>query len=172
MYAVVGCTECGGYWLLADPDDQDTANCPTCGRTHQTANLKRFYTSDDRQAAVEIRSRLLAEKRGETEQFETVADAAELERAVESGTGLDDREYLDRSGVDPDAVGEAGDVSSGGSRSREEIVRAGVAERDDRESAVSYATDHGVPREAAADLLDRLLRRGEATDAGEGIRLL
>jgi len=172
MYAVVGCTECGGYWLLADPDEQDAANCPTCGRTHQTAKLNRFYTSDDRQAAVEIRSRLLAEKRGETEQFEQVADAAELERAVEEGTGVDDREYLDRSGVDPDAVGEAGDVSGGGSRSRDEIVRAAVAERDDREAVLSYATDHGVPREAATDLLDRLLRRGEATAAGGEIRLL
>jgi len=172
MYAVVGCTECGGYWLLADPDDQDTANCPTCGRSHQTGKLKRFYTSDDRQAAVQARSRLLAEKRGETAQFEQVDDAAELERAVEAGTGVDDREYLDRSGLDADAVAAAGDVSGGSSRSRDEIVRAGVADRDDREGVLSYAVDHGVSRAAAADLLDRLVRRGEATEAGGEIRLL
>jgi len=172
MYAVVGCTDCGGYWLLADPDDQESAQCPTCGRTHQRQKLKRFHTSDDRAAAVEARSRLLARKRGDEAAFDRVGDAAELERAVEEGTGVDEREYLDRSGLDPEAVSEAGDVSGGGSRSREEIVRDAVADNDDRAAAVAAAVADGVPESAARDLLDRLVRRGEVTEAGGRLRLL
>ncbi|MEZ3144245.1 DUF5817 domain-containing protein [Halobaculum sp. MBLA0143] len=172
MYAVVGCTDCGGYWLLSDPDDQDSAQCPTCGRTHQIQKLKRFHTSPDRDSAVEARSRLLARKRGDEAAFDRVDDAGELERAVEEGTGVDEREYLDRSGLDADTVSEAGDVSGGSSRSREEILRDAVAEHDDREAAVAEAVADGVPESAATDLLDRLVRRGEATDAGGDLRLL
>lgn len=172
MYAVVGCTDCGSYWLLADPDDQDSAQCPTCGRTHQTQKLKRFHTSSDRASAVEARSRLLARKRGDEAAFDRVGDAAELERAVEEGTGVDEREYLDRSGLDPEAVSEAGDVSGGGSRSREEIVRDAVADSDDRGAAVAAAVADGVPESAAQGLIDRLVRRGEATEAGGRLRLL
>lgn len=173
MYAVVGCTSCGEYWLVTDPDEQDSATCPGCGRTHQTAKLNRFHTSPDRAAAVEARAALLADKRGESDGFAAVPDAGELERAVEDGeTGVSEREYLDRSGLDPDAVAEAGDVSSGGSQSRDEIVREAIRESSDRSEATAYATARGVPEDAARDLLERLLRRGEATDAGGELRLL
>ncbi|MFB6176772.1 MAG: DUF5817 domain-containing protein [Halobaculum sp.] len=173
MYAVVGCTDCGGYWLLTDPESQDSANCPTCGKSHRTEKLRRFYEAADRSAAVQARSKLLADKRDESEQFAELADAGTMERAIEDGeTGVDEREYLERSGLDADEVAAAGDVSGGGSRSRDEIVREAVESADDRASIISYATDHGVPESAAEDLLDKLRRRGEVTEAGGSYRLL
>ncbi len=173
MYAVVGCTGCGGYWLLTDPLAQDSATCPTCGKTHQTEKLRTFHESESRAEAVEARSALLADKHDESDQFAEVADAGTMERAIEDGeTGVGEREYLERSGLDADEVAEAGDVSGGGSRSRDEIVRDAVESADDRTAILSYATDHGVPESAAEDLLDKLRRRGEVTEAGGTYRLL
>jgi len=53
MYAVVGCNECAAMWLLMDPQTSDSARCPRCGKTHQTTKLKRFFESEDREAARE-----------------------------------------------------------------------------------------------------------------------
>jgi hypothetical protein len=174
MYAVVGCSECGGYWLLEDPDDQESATCPTCGRAHRTDRLKRFHAADDRAAAAEARARLLADKRNEADAFAAVDDVTTLEREVDDGeTGVSEREYLERSGVDPDAVAAAGDTSVDGSRSRDEVVRDALREGHATESAVvEYATAHGVPADAARDLLEKLVRRGEVSESRGEYRLL
>lgn len=176
MYAVVGCSECSNMWLVTDPETSDTAQCSRCGKTHRTAKLKRFFESDDRDAAREARAALLAEKRGDSAAFAEVDHVSELEAAAEE-SGIDDREYLAGSGLDPDEVREAGDHASGdggGSRSREEIVRDAVSEADEptAEAIVDHATDHGVPAEAARDLLTKLTRRGEATESRGRYRLL
>ncbi|PSQ06152.1 replication protein H [Halobacteriales archaeon QS_6_71_20] len=174
MYTVVGCGSCGTYWLLSDPDDQESATCARCGTRHRTDRLKRFYESAERAAAAEARAKLLADKRDETAAFERAGSVADLEREVEAFDGaVDDREYLERSGVDPDAVAAAGADDGGGSRSREEIVRDALrAGNATEEAIVGYATDRGVPTEAARDLLDRLTRRGEATESRGQYRLL
>lgn len=173
MYAVVGCTECGGYWLLADPDDSDTATCPRCGRRHQVPRLRRFFESPDRETAREARARLLAEKRGEADAFQEVASVAELEGAVEEA-GVDDAEYLDGSGLDVDEVQQAGDVADGDTRSRDEVVRDALREQDRPSEAdvVAYATEHGVSAGGTRELLARLVRRGEVTETADGYRLL
>ncbi len=176
MYAVVGCTDCANVWLVHDLRSNETANCPRCGRTHQTAKLNAFYTSEDREEAREARAALLARKRGESEAFAKVAHVADLERAVEDA-GIDDREYLEASGLDADAVFEAGATATGGgspSRSRDEIVRDAVRETEEPTEAaiVAYATDHGVPKKAARDLLMKLTRRGELSESGGRYRVL
>jgi hypothetical protein len=173
MYAVVGCTDCGGYWLLEDPETQESATCPTCGRSHQTKKLRRFHTAEDRSEAVQARAQLLADKRDEGDSFAELDHAAVMEQTVEErSSGFDDPDYLERSGLDPKEVADAGDVSSGGSRSRDQIVRDGIDAHDDREAILAYATDHGVPEDAAADLLDKLVRRGDALQSGGRYRLL
>lgn len=178
MYAVVGCNECANMWLLTDPRTSETAQCSRCGKTHQTKRLKRFFESEDREAAREARSALLAKKHGDSEAFAAVDHVADLEQAVEDA-GIDDREYLEESGLDADAVFEAGDrVESGGgggnSRSRKEVVRAGIRETDEatEQAVVDYATDHEVPADAARDLLEKLTRRGEASKSRGVYRLL
>ncbi|WP_299333612.1 DUF5817 domain-containing protein [Haloplanus sp.] len=179
MYAVVGCTDCGGLWLVSDPDAADTATCPTCGTRHRTARLKRLFTAVDREAAREARAAMLAERAGATDAFESTPSVAASERAVDDPV-VDDREYLDAAGVDADAVAEAGKRTSRGSGtrsgggSRPDIVREAIRTLDDPDEAavVAYATDRGVPADAAADLLDRLVRRGEATENDGTYRLL
>jgi predicted nucleic acid-binding Zn-ribbon protein len=173
MYAVVGCTECGSYWLLSDPEESETATCPRCGRRHQTRKLRRFYRSDDRDAARQARAALLAEKQGQSEAFSDLPSVTELEHDAEDA-GIDDGEYLEKSGLDADEVAAAGDVSRRSTPSRDEVVRAALREQDspDESAVVAYAEERGVPAEAARDLLERLTRRGEVSESGGRYRLL
>jgi len=174
MYAVVGCSECRALWLLADPRSAETATCPRCQTRHQTANLKRLYTAEDRDAAREARAAMLAERADATEAFEATPAVGDRD---DPGAVVDDREYLDAAGLDPEAVEAAGERAGGGdgrSRSRPDIVREAVRTLDapDEGDVVGYAADRGVPETAAADLLDRLVRRGEASESGGTYRLL
>ncbi|OYR57750.1 DUF5817 domain-containing protein [Halorubrum halodurans] len=176
MYAVVGCNRCGNLWLLRDPRASETARCSRCEKTHRTAKLKRFFESEDRDAAREARAALLAKKRGDGAAFAEVDHVADLDRAVEDA-GIDDREYLEASGLDADAVFDAGARAggdAGSTRSREEIVRDAVGEAAEptEEGIVAYATEHGVPAEAARDLLERLTRRGELSESQGRYRTL
>ncbi|WP_253737247.1 DUF5817 domain-containing protein [Halohasta salina] len=176
MYAVVGCTNCSMLWLLSDPRESNTAQCPRCGRTHQTTKLKRLYESDDRSAAQQARSALLAKKQGQSATFADVDNVADLEARTDQPV-VDDREYLEAAGLDADAVAAAGDQSASGSQSRDEIVREAVesAGGDDRPTEaeiVDYASQRGVPAEKASELLRKLCRRGEASESGGRYRLL
>jgi len=176
MYAVVGCNECAAMWLLTDPRKSDSARCPRCGKTHRTAKLKRFFESEDRDAAREARAALLAKKRDESAAFAEVDHVSELERAVDDA-GIDDREYLEASGIDADAVDEAAARAEGGgsgSRSRTEIVRDAVTAVDDptEENVVAHASERGVPAETAREILTRLARRGELSESGGRYRAL
>jgi hypothetical protein len=177
MYAVVGCTDCHALWLLSDPDAAETATCPRCGRRHRTAKLKRFVTAEDRETARDARAAMLADAADATDAFESTPSVAEMEADTDEAV-VDDREYLDAAGLDADEVAAAGERSShgsrSGSRSRPEVVRDALRTLDDPDErdVVAYAADHGVPADAAADLLDRLVRRGEVTDHGGTYRLL
>lgn len=176
MYAVVGCNRCSNLWLLTDPDDADTAQCSRCGKRHQVRKLRRFHETDDRERARQARAALLAQKGDAGDAFAEVDSVAEMEDQLESA-GVSDEEFLAGSGIDPDTVSEAAASATGGSsgsRSREEIVRAGLREVDEPtvDAVVDYAVEHGVPADAAAELLDRLRRHGEVTERDGELRLL
>ncbi|AFK20288.1 replication protein H [Haloferax mediterranei ATCC 33500] len=179
MYAVVGCTDCANMWLLSDPRESKTATCPRCGRRHQTKKLRHFFESEDRDAARQARSALLAKKHGDSEAFAEVAHVSELDRQVDE-SGVDDREYLEGSGLDADEVFEAGEKatqgrnSATGSADRLTIVREAIqdGDRPTEEEIVAAASDRGVPEERARDLLDKLRRRGEVSESRGRHRLL
>jgi DNA-directed RNA polymerase subunit RPC12/RpoP len=171
MYAVVGCTQCGAYWLLTDPQASDSATCPTCGRRHQTKKLNRFFESEDREAAREARAALLAKKHGDSEAFADVAHVSELENLVEE-SGMSEREYLEQSGLDADEVQAAGDTTREQSRSRDEKVRDAVREGGTEAEVLERAVEDGVPRGAAEKLLEKLRRQGEVIQSGGELRLV
>lgn len=173
MYAVVGCNGCGNRWLLSNPDAAETARCSRCGKRHRTRKLKRFFESESRAEARQARAAMLAAERGEHEAFDELESVDEMERRLDDA-GVDDREYLEGSGLDAAAVESAGDVSSGRSRSRDDVVRDALRERDrpTEEEIVAYATDRGVPADAARDLLSKLVRRGEVSEHRGRHRLL
>jgi len=176
MYAVVGCNNCSMLWLLSDPRASKTAQCPRCGKTHRTEKLKHLFESDDRSAAQQARSALLAKKQGHSEAFADVDHVVDLEAQADEPV-VGDREYLDAAGLDADEVTAAADQSAGGSQSRDEIVREAVASAggDDRPTEgeiTEYASQRGVPAEKAGELLTKLCRRGEASESGGRYRLV
>jgi hypothetical protein len=173
MYAVVGCNGCGALWILTDPRETKTAQCPRCRKRHRTRKLKRFYRTEDRDAAREARAAMLAEQSGDSEAFDALPSVGEMERRLDDA-GIDDDEYLSASGLDADAVADAGDVRPSRSRSRPELVRAALRECDARTESevVAYATERGVSASTARDVLERLVRRGEVTESGGEYRLL
>ncbi|WP_435184865.1 DUF5817 domain-containing protein [Halobellus sp. EA9] len=177
MYAVVGCTDCEHLWLLKDPRAAETATCPQCGRTHRTKKLRRFVEDEDREAARQARSALLAKRGGNSEAFAETAHVAEMERDLDK-RGVDDREYIEGSGLDADEIDAAGERASAGqagsSPSRPEIVREALRtlESPTADDVADYAAERGVPAEAARDLLEKLTRRGEASESRGTYRLL
>ncbi|XVH33035.1 DUF5817 domain-containing protein [Haloferacaceae archaeon DSL9] len=179
MYAVVGCNKCANMWLLSDPCGAKTARCPRCRKQHQTKKLKRFFESEDRSAARQARAALLAKKHGDSAAFAEVAHEGDLERLAEDA-GIDDREYLERSGLDTaeiEAAGSQATARSNSSKSRDEIVReavehAGDGGRPTRAAIVAYATDRDVPENAAEALLEKLTRRGDVSESGGRYRLV
>jgi len=176
MYAVVGCNNCSMLWLLTDPDSADSATCPRCERTHQTSKLKRFFESDDRAAVKEARAALLAKKQDNSEAFAEIAHISELEKQAEQA-GIDDREYLEASGIDADSVAAASESTDSSASSHDEIVREAVERAgDDRQPTedeiVAYATDRGVPEQKTAKLLEKLCRVGDASESRGRYRLL
>jgi len=176
MYAVVGCNNCSMLWLLSDPRGSKTAQCPRCQKTHQTKKLKRLFESDDRSAAQQARSALLAKKQGHSEAFADVAHVVDLEAQTDEPV-VDDREYLEAAGLDADDVAAAGEGSKTRAKPRDEIVRDAVEQSGDgdgptADDIVGYATEQGVPAEKASELLQKLCRRGEASESGGRYRLL
>jgi hypothetical protein len=174
MYAVVGCSDCSGLWVVENPRDQETTTCARCGARHRTTALRRLFEAENRGTAVEARGTMLARRAGEGAAFDAVPSGDELARAAEAA-GMDDDEYLAARGVDPDEVASASDrAGSGSGGDRPSVVREAVrAQSDpDEQAVVSYAAARDVPADAARDLLDRLVRRGEASVDDGTYRLL
>lgn len=174
VYAVVGCSDCSGLWVVENPRDQETATCARCGTRHRTASLRRLFEAEDRATAVEARGTMLARRAGEGAAFDAVPSGDELARAA-AAAGMDDDDYLAARGVDPDEAASAGSrAGSGSGDDRPSVVREAVRAQDDpdEQAVVSYAAARGVPADAARDLLDRLVRRGEASVDDGVYRLL
>jgi hypothetical protein len=173
VYVVVGCSDCSGLWIVANPRDQETATCARCGSRHATEKLRRLFEAADRETAVEARGTMLARRAGESESFKTVDDGAA------AAAGLDDDDFLAASGLDPDEVAAAGERaergtgSSGGGDSAS-VVRTAVTELDDPtgDEVIAFAEARGVPADTARDLLDRLHDQGEVRTVEGGYRSL
>ena len=170
MYAVVGCDRCQALWVVEGTPER--SGCPRCGRTRRHEKRRRFVTTEDEDHAREVRASMLAARSGHGDAFAELDSFAGLESQMESA-GIDDETYLAGSGVDPDAVAEAGE-SGGESRSREEILRGALRELDDptRQEVVEYAERHGVPGEYTERALRRFVRAGEVSRNRGHYRLL
>ncbi|EMA43328.1 DUF5817 domain-containing protein [Halococcus saccharolyticus] len=173
MYAVVGCGECSALWVVESRPE--TTTCPSCGARHRYERLTKFAETDAADAAREARTALLADRSDhapdDLDSFTTLETRAESER-------MDETAYLRESGVDAEAVTEAGEgATSGtnaGSASRLDTVRNAVDElkRPTEEDVIAYATARDVSAEFAERTLDRLVRQGEASRNDGVYRLL
>jgi DNA-directed RNA polymerase subunit RPC12/RpoP len=174
MYAVVGCSDCSALWVVEGRPE--TTRCPRCQSRHQFGKLKQFVTTDTPEEAKEARAAMLADRQDQGDAFENLDHFAVMERDLDSA-GVDDDTYLDAQGVDTEDVAAAGERASegaGGSRSRKEIVRGAIEEREAPTEAdvLDYATEHGVPEAAAERLLTKLVRAGEAIERDGTYRLV
>lgn len=171
MYAVVGCSDCQALWIVEGRPD--TTECRRCGKRHRFDRLKRFVETDDRAAAREARGQMLAERDDQAAAFASVESA---EDPTGETVGVDDEEYLRRSGIDPDEVAAAGEraTRSGGSQSRREVVTEALREQDSptEREVVVYAEAWGVPADYVRDALEKLREAGELTERDGGYRLL
>ena len=174
VYRVVGCRDCGALWIVADRPE--TTQCPRCATRHRFEKLHAFAETDDEDAARQARARLLAERSGLGDAYADLDDAATMASQLDAA-GVSDVEYLAGSGLDPDAVAEAGErASAGPSRgpNRREAVLEALRTLDHPTEAevAEHAAEHGVGAEAVAGLLERLTRAGEVSESGGRYRLL
>lgn len=161
MYAVVGCDECSALWIVEGIPE--TSGCPRCGRTRRYEKRRQFVTTEDEDHAREVRASMLAARQGHDDAFAELDSFAELEDQLED-SGIDDETYLEESGVDVAAVRDATTTESGGSQSREEVVKEAVKSLQEptTDAVVEYATDHGVSPDYTQKVLERLVRAGDA----------
>lgn len=173
MYAVVGCSQCAALWIIEGRPE--TCECPRCGQRRGYEKRRKFHTTDDADEAREVRARLLARRQDLDEAFDAVETFAALSEQIDDA-GVDDETYLEESGLDPDAVADAGERASatGGRSSRTETVRAALRELDEPDDGDvrAYCEERCVSPAFAEDYLETLVRAGEVTEQGGTYRLL
>jgi len=170
MYAVVGCGECSFLWIVEGRPA--TSQCPRCGKRRSHDKRRQFVRTEDENHARELRSSMLASRSGHGEAFAELDSFAELDERLDEA-GIDDRSYLDGSGLDADTIEQAGERERR-SRSRKEVIEDAIRELAEPTAADvrAYASDHGVPSEYTERTLEKLLAAGEATEHDGVYRLL
>lgn len=171
MYAVVGCGQCQALWVVEG--DPKSTGCPRCGKRHQFRKLRKFAETDTAEAAKNVRSRMLQNRDGVDADLD---DFATMEQDA-MASGMNDDEFLTASGLDADEVAAAGqraEESSGGSRSRREVVVDALRDLDAPTEADvrDYAADEGVDADYVERALEKLRRRGEVSESQGQYRLL
>jgi DNA-directed RNA polymerase subunit RPC12/RpoP len=174
MYAVVGCSDCSALWVVEGRPE--TTQCPRCGSRKQYARLKQFVTTEDADHAKQVRAALLAERQDQADAFAELDDFATMETYLDEA-GVDDADYLEASGIDPEAstaAGERAATGEGGSRSRKQVVRGALADLDEptTDDVVAYANEHGVDPDYVERALQKLVRAGEVSESRGTYRLL
>ncbi|MFC7046872.1 DUF5817 domain-containing protein [Halobacteriaceae archaeon GCM10025711] len=174
MYAVVGCSDCGALWLVADRPE--TTRCPRCGKRHQFGKLKQFVSTEDEDHAREVRASMLANRQDLGEAFADLESFAEMEASLDDA-GVSDDEYLAGSGLDADEVTAAGERATrgqGGGTSRKDAVLDALRtlDRPTEDEVVAHVAEHGVPAEYARRALEKLVQGGEVSESRGRYRLL
>lgn len=154
MYSVVGCPDCESVWIVES--EPTTTTCPRCGTRHQFDRLRKLARAEDKLAAREARSMIMADRMAGEEGADPDS-FAEMDRDIEN-----------RRSRPPSAT------PTGSPTSRESVVRSAIRtlEPATEPGIVSFAVDHDVPEEAARDILERLVRAGDVTESEGQYRLL
>ncbi len=174
MYAVVGCSECSHLWLLEGRSE--TTECPRCGTRRRYEQRRTFVETEDVDHAREVRASMLANRQDEGDAFAAVDSFASLEDEVRDGV-VSDEEYLSESGLDAAEIDAAGDRDPRGSvnhGSRREIVETAIEtlEEPTESAIVDFAGERSVPADAAREILEKLVRSGDASESRGTYRLL
>lgn len=174
MYAVVGCSECSNLWIIEGRSE--TTQCPRCGARRAYEKRKKFVETDDADHAREVRASMLANRQGAGEAFADLPSFADLESDVADGV-VDDGEFLAASGLDVEELEAAGERDPRGSTatgSKKAVVERALADLEEPtvDEVVDYAAERGVSAAYVEDALEKLVRRGAASENRGRYRLL
>lgn len=120
---------------------------------------------------------MLADRSGYGDAIDEIGSFVELDDAADDAA-VPEEEYLGAAGVDVDAVTAAGEDAARGrspdARTHRDIVESALRDLDDpsEREVVDYARERDVPAEAASQLLERMVRAGEASENRGRYRLL
>lgn len=173
MYSVVGCNACSNLWIV--DGRPETTRCPRCGKRRTFRKLKKFVETDDEDHARELRASMLANRQGHGEAFAELESFAEMDSRADAA-GMDDEEFLDRSGVDTEEVTAAEKRSErqGTSTSNKQVVLDALTtlDRPTTDEVVAYAGERGVPGDYVETALEKLARQGDVSESGGRYRRL
>lgn len=174
MYAVVGCGECEHLWIVEGRSK--TSRCPRCGSRKPFERRRKFVETEDADHAREVRASMLANRQGHGDAFADLDSFSDLESQVEGGV-VDEDEFLEGAGLDPEAIAEAGDRDPRQPRrtgSKKETVERALDELDapTAEEVVEYAAERGVSRGYVERALEKLTRSGTVSEHDGRYRLL
>ena len=165
MYRVVGCRNCQSLWTVEGRPE--TTQCPRCRTRHRLEMLRSFAETETSEAAVRVRSAMLAERADDGE----FLDPEEIDV---DAVGMDEVEFLSASGLDPDEIADAERrvEGSGRSRSRKQVVLDGLEELGEptMEELIEYAAASSLERDFVERAIEKLRRAGEVTRTSEGYR--
>lgn len=171
MYEVVGCVDCRAVWIREGA--AETSTCPRCGTRHRVDRLRSLAETETADAAREARTEILAE-RSQGDDAD-IAGYVELDDAVEHA-GMSEMVFLTASGIDAEAVADAGEraTETGERLDRLRRVRTAVETVEEAtEAAIVDAADaDDVPPDEARRILERLVQRGEVVRTEGRYRLL
>ncbi|WP_330630298.1 DUF5817 domain-containing protein [Halocatena halophila] len=171
MYSVVGCPECEAITVVADRPE--TTGCPRCRKRLTFEKLRVIYQSDDPDKAREIRGRLLADRSGHADAFESVDSFAALETEIEE-SGISPKAYRQLAGGGEKSPTPVSARTESGSGNRTDRVKKAIRsqEKPTRGTIIKQATENGVPKKAAESILEKLRQNGELTVTDGAYRLL
>ncbi len=111
---------------------------------------------------------MLANRQGHGDAFAELDSFAEMNSQVEHA-GMDDEEFLDRSGIDTEEVSAAEKRSRGEntSKSKKQVVLDALStfDRPEESEIVAYAYERGVSRDYVEAALEKLVHRGEVSES-------
>lgn len=154
MYSVVGCPDCESVWIVES--EPATTTCPRCATRHRFDGLRKLARADDKLAAREARSMIMADRMDDEENADPDS-FADMDRELEARRSP------------PTASSPSGSPTS-----HESVIRSAIRTLDPatEPGIVSFAGDHDVPEETARDILERLVRAGDVTESEGRYRLL
>lgn len=170
---VTVCSNCEYVFMFEHAEGQQTTNCGRCGKTHQMSRVKKYFHTDNRDAARQVRAELQADIQEDSEVFDRAKERGNISEYV--GQVVSGDAILEAQGIDAEAVADAGEraTQTNRSRSHKQIMREAITEQESpsRADVLAYATEAGVPEEKAESVLERMEQRGIIISAGGAYRI-
>lgn len=169
MYTVVVCSDCKYVWIVENRPD--TSQCRRCRKRRKFAVLKKYYRTDDLEAATLARAHTQAKVNNQEERFAKEIESGALE--IEIDEAVPNSDFLDQKGIDSQAISkEVENILHKKNRiptSKSEIVEQALSRQDATtlEEFLETATGYGLTKEESLNQLKKRYQSGVITDHAE-----